>query len=196
MSRTSKYCTSISEGKNVRQSPFGEWTDIIVQNVFYDPGGVVNLLQFQSTRTTSKVYLKMKLITFLFLALLGVAAAFFRPEVPFQLDNIVHVVSVDLRGGGYADTKDRGLDNPGTLISTHVDIRNESVRFPGQLLTDCHAESPQRLLRSVTRDCSNRNSPSCPSHSWQISWKIRPSTLLASAVSAWDDLGRQTVPSV
>ena len=93
----------------------------------------------------------MKLITFLLLALIGVAAAFFRPEAPFQLDNVVHVLNVDLRGGGFADTKDRGLDNPGTYISTLVDIRKLPVCLSCRSVFDCHAEPLRRLLRSLTR---------------------------------------------
>lgn len=49
--------------------------------------------------------INMKLFTLLLLAFLGVAAAFFRPAVPFQLESV--------RGGdiSFDDVMDHGLDN-------------------------------------------------------------------------------------
>ena len=41
-------------------------------------------------------------------ALLGVAAAFFRPAAPYQVQN----PEVILRGGAFVDGLDIGLDNP------------------------------------------------------------------------------------
>jgi hypothetical protein len=45
----------------------------------------------------------MKSVIFLLFALLGVAAAFFRPAVPFQIESI--------RGGDIVFEMDAGLDN-------------------------------------------------------------------------------------
>jgi hypothetical protein len=61
----------------------------------------------------------MKSTVLFFLALVGVAAAFFRPAVPFQLES---VATAAIRAGGeFADAKDLGLDNPGTWISKQVE---------------------------------------------------------------------------
>eukprot|EP00543_Licmophora_paradoxa_P005647 CAMPEP_0202446172 /NCGR_PEP_ID=MMETSP1360-20130828/4767_1 /ASSEMBLY_ACC=CAM_ASM_000848 /TAXON_ID=515479 /ORGANISM="Licmophora paradoxa, Strain CCMP2313" /LENGTH=74 /DNA_ID=CAMNT_0049062613 /DNA_START=127 /DNA_END=351 /DNA_ORIENTATION=+ len=51
------------------------------------------------------------IVAVLLLAFIGVAAAFFRPAVPFQ---VVDEIGLDIRGGGApvaADLADPGLDN-------------------------------------------------------------------------------------
>ena len=69
----------------------------------------------------------MKSLAFLFVALIGVTAAFFRPAVPFQIENLGHIAG---QGGGYnVDTKDFGLDNPGML--RFFDTDQVSVWFWG-----------------------------------------------------------------
>lgn len=78
----------------------------------------------------------MKSLAFLLVALIGVTAAtFFRPAVPFQIENLGHIVG---RSGYYVDTKDLGLDNPGT--STFLTLINCSFCF-GIVIDVCETVS-------------------------------------------------------
>lgn len=74
-------------------------------------------MDFKASDLEAQILTKnMKLVALLLVALFGVAAAFFRPAVPVQVQDPAMI----LRGGANLDVKDPGLDN--LLIEEDKDI--------------------------------------------------------------------------